>query len=661
MSENQIVINDVSGPIQARLYQMIGPTLGLQAFLDMASELRLEERREIVDQALLVVRDLYVHRPLKEAQLAVQPVRRLELMRLDLERRRRRAEKVGRTVEAKELPHPVFFHQELTEIFTSVRDRHMRYLLPFPFRGSWATLGFEMEAVHEEAVQATRSLDARRVDAPRVGDHGSIDRDYIVTRVLAEELDEGYFQPGVKVVSWNGAAIETAVAHNGDKTAGSNIAARHARGLFRLTLRPLWTSPPPQQDWVIIGYRVPDEDGPEGWSRTVRYARFGWWVIPSPTAYWTGQVSTPVVGSVRVPRRPRRPQPVELSESTDQETAALRKVRYLNTQQHIYCSPKNGYGTAPGGKALPPQERVPIFLKALKDKHPFWGEAYRLKTPEGTFGYLRIFTFEVRVPEFIEQLRELLPQLPGAGAEDGSAGAQDGQAGLILDVRDNGGGQIAAGETLLQMLTPHKIAPMRFELLCNAATFDLCQALDRRGQPGEWADWSRSIERGSEIGALFSSGHPITPKEDLHSHRGVYRGPVVLVVNALSYSTTDILAAGFKDHRIGRILSTDDNIGAGGANTVSHEDLVRVAGRRLGLRRLPMGAAMQLALRRAIRVGPAAGTPLEALGIELEEEPLKDRRYFMKKVDVLYKNAFLLQEAAEMLREGVLPESPEDE
>jgi hypothetical protein len=656
MSENQIVINDVSEPIGARLNQMIGPTLGLQAFLDMASELGLAERLEIVDQALLVVRDLYVHRPLKEAQLAVQPVRRLELMRLDLERRRRRAQKVGHTLEAEELPHPVFFHQELTEIFTSVRDRHMRYLLPFPFRGSWATLGFEMEAVHEEAFQATRSLDARRVDAPRVGDRGSIDRDYIVTRVLAEELDEGYFQPGVKVVSWNGAAIETAVAHNGDKTAGSNLAARHARGLFRLTLRPLWTSPPPQQDWVIIGYRVPDEDGPEGWSRAVRYARFGWWVIPSRTAYRTGQVSTPVVGSVRVPRRPRRPQPVELSESTDQETAALRKVRYLNTQQHIYCGPRNDYGTAPGGKDLPPQEREPVFLQALKDKHPFWGEAYRLKTPEGTFGYLRIFTFEVRVSEFIEQLRELLPQLPGSGG-----GAGDGQAGLILDVRDNGGGQIAAGETLLQMLTPHKIAPMRFELLCNAATFDLCQALGRLGQPGEWADWSRSIERGSEIGALFSSGHPITPKGALPSHRGVYRGPVVLVVNALSYSTTDILAAGFKDHRIGRILSTDDNIGAGGANTVSHGDLVRVAGRSLGLRRLPMGAAMQLALRRAIRVGPAAGTPLEALGIELEEAPLKDRRYFMKKVDVLYKNACLLQEAVGMLREGVLPEPPEAE
>jgi C-terminal processing protease CtpA/Prc len=632
MAHTQLIIQDVSAPVRERLEKQAGPTLSLQAFLVTAAELGIEDRLTLIDQALRLFRDLYVNRPLKEAQLAVQPVRRLELMRLDLERRRRRALARGEDLDSIPLRHPVYFHGEMTEIFTSVRDRHMRYLLPHPFRGSWATLGFEVEAVHGDEA-ATRALDARRVGAPAPVDRRMIDRDFVVSRVLGEDLDGGRFRPGVKVVSWNGAPIENAVEHNGDKSAGSNVAARHARGLHRLTLRPLWTSPPPQQDWVIIGYE--DDTG------QLRHVKFDWFVIPSRSAWWSRDVK--VVGSVRVPRRPR-PRPLRLTESVDQETAALRQLRYQNTRRAVYCSASGEYGHQPVG--VPRLEREPVFLQASPGQHPFWGEAYRLHTPDGVFGYLRIFTFEVNREGFAAQLRELLPQLPAAA--DGT------QGGIILDVRDNGGGQIEAGEALLQMLTPRRIEPIRFEFPVNGATFDLCGALQRHRLPGEWQGWQRSIERGSEIGALFSVGYPITPPEALQD-RGLYRGPVVLVVNALSYSTTDILAAGFKDHQVGRILSTDDNIGAGGANTASHEDLRRVAGEALGLRPLPHGASMQLALRRAIRVGAAAGTPLEALGIELDERPGRDRRYYMQREDVLYKNVCLLGEAVEMLRERVLP------
>ena len=43
-------------------------------------------------------------------------------------------------------------------------------------------------------------------------------------------------------------------------------------------------------------------------------------------------------------------------------------------------------------------------------------------------------------------------------------------------------------------------------------------------------------------------------------------GPVVLITDARCYSTTDIFAAGFQDHKVGTILGTDNNTGAGGAN-----------------------------------------------------------------------------------------------
>ena len=55
----------------------------------------------------------------------------------------------------------------------------------------------------------------------------------------------------------------------------------------------------------------------------------------------------------------------------------------------------------------------------------------------------------------------------------------------------------------------------------------------------------------------------------------VYYGPVVLITDALSYSATDIFAAGFQDNDVGKVLGTGGNTGAGGANFWSLDDLLR--------------------------------------------------------------------------------------
>jgi C-terminal processing protease CtpA/Prc len=36
-----------------------------------------------------------------------------------------------------------------------------------------------------------------------------------------------------------------------------------------------------------------------------------------------------------------------------------------------------------------------------------------------------------------------------------------------------------------------------------------------------------------------------------------YFGPVILIIDALCYSTTDMFAAGFQDHNIGEVLGAD--------------------------------------------------------------------------------------------------------
>jgi len=64
--------------------------------------------------------------------------------------------------------------------------------------------------------------------------------------------------------------------------------------------------------------------------------------------------------------------------------------------------------------------------------------------------------------------------------------------------------------------------------------------------------WRPSIEQSVETGAAFSQGFPLLPEDAYNDIGQKYQGPVVLVTDALCYSTTDIFAAGFQDHHIGR-------------------------------------------------------------------------------------------------------------
>ena len=121
-----------------------------------------------------------------------------------------------------------------------------------------------------------------------------------------------------------------------------------------------------------------------------------------------------------------------------------------------------------------------------------------------------------------------------------------------------------------------------------------------------------------------------------------YFGPVVLITNALCYSTTDIFVAGFKDHGIGTILGADENTGAGGANVWTHALIRRVlrsgrqsrnASLRARLRPLPKDAGLRVALRRTLRVRDHADTELEGLGVE------PDDFHRMTRNDLLHHNS----------------------
>src|ERR1700760_4934946 len=92
----------------------------LRKFLGGVTALKPRQHALIVDQAIVFLESFYAHLPLKSSMYAVDPVRRLKLLKHRLPQ-----------IEAEpSIAADLTFHAEMTDIFTSVRDMHTRYFLP---------------------------------------------------------------------------------------------------------------------------------------------------------------------------------------------------------------------------------------------------------------------------------------------------------------------------------------------------------------------------------------------------------------------------------------------------------------------------------------------------------------------------------------------------
>ncbi|MFE1833936.1 S41 family peptidase [Streptomyces sviceus] len=538
----------------------------LPDFLAGAGTLTLAERRLIVDQALLMLDQNYVHLPLKSAMYAVNPVQRLRVLRRRLERQ---------TEETK--PLEWLFHAELSEIFHSVRDLHTNYLLPAPYAGKIAFLPFLVE----------RYEDAR-------GEH------FMVTHV-AQGFSAPGFAPGVEITHWSGVPIAKAVDLNAARFAGSNAAARRSRGIQSLTLRPLVMHLPPFEEWVTVTYL--DAEG------TAHELRESWRIVDNNLLPSFVRAAAPTGAALAV------------GLDLDMDEANRAKV--------MLFAPK----VVARQQALEAGEAAPeVRAGEISSSMPKVFRAQEVQTAAGTFGYIRIFTFhELNVEGFINEFVRLLRQMPARG--------------LILDVRDNGGGVIWNSELALQTLTPRRVTPEPTQFINTPLNLRIC----RRNQEDLGA-WLPSMEQAVEIGATYSSAVALTPEDGANAIGQQYDGPVVLITSARCYSATDIFAAGFQDHQIGPVLGTDENTGAGGANVWEHKHLVDLltGDPETPYRPLPKGAGMRVAIRRSLRVGSNSGTPVEDLGIT------PDVAYRMTRRDLLEGNADLFERAGEILK-GLTP------
>lgn len=585
---------------------LLGNTGFLMDFLPGNDTLDVDQKKLVIDQARLLLSQFYANLPIKKASYAIDPDQRLRILR----------QRVGDMRDQS-------FHTEMLEIFKSLRDAHTNYGLPRSYHGRFAFLPFMMKVYFEN--------DVRR---------------FLLTNVLFK-FQHPLFKPGVEITHWNGTPIERAVMINAEREEGSNEAARFSFGLTSMTVKNLRFSLPPSEEWVIVTFKRDNGEKDD---------------ILLPWRIW----------DTRAEKRPDLRSDFEMSDTPDagdmatlislcvrvQQSHMVRKHLFAHsvvelTQRVTQVRERFSIGCeAIGTASFSGLDQLGVdtnMVSILPDVLQFSVVRY----DDVPYGYIRIRTFDhSNVNQFINEFIRILSMMP--------------ENGLIIDVRDNGGGRILNSEYLLQLLTPHRITPEPVQFISTPLTLELCRkpvravdqsTSDRLGIPldklrefatlrSHLADiWSDSLEQSVQTGATFSKALPLSDPGDANALGQRYHGPVALITNAQCYSATDIFIAGFRDHAIGTIVGVDENTGAGGANVFTHDGLLvpLLPEESSPIKPLPDGVMMRVAIRRCLRVGPNAGQPLENLGVR------PDLHHQLTKRDILEGDVDLLKRCAGIL------------
>lgn len=494
------------------------------------------------------------------------------------------------------------FHDWVVAAFSLVRDAHTLYVKPSPFKNAVAFLPFEMRPYTD-----------------------ATGRHYVVSRVLSATpgggLGHPFFAPGAEILQWGAEPIDSHVQRAAGRLPGGNPSALFMRGAFHCTVRPL--------AYVQIPF---DDEMPQA---TIRYRlaeSCQEHVITFPWLVATG-----------------------LNHGTGFATTAFSVsplTRWNSICGHLlHCA-----YAAPTPTPANEPEMVSSLPGVFVVHHSGnWEDLRDPKNPNARFGYVRIRAFSDdsamnSADAMVSEFRRILTLLDQTAPD-----------GLVLDIRSNPGGEIPAAEQMLQMLTPRSIQPQLFHLANTPAVLALLDKIKSTNlgslSPDDQARLIRAqVELGPWLhdasgtplphGDRLTSGQPLTPPASANAIGQIYQGPVVLLVDGLTYSAADIFAAGFQDHGIGVVFGLNDTTGGGGANLWGHADLVSNVGplEGTGLEDLPGDASMTLAVRRCSRVELFAGQPVEDVGVKV------DRLYHPDSAeDVIHDCPGMIREARALL------------
>lgn len=249
-------------------------------------------------------------------------------------------------------------------------------------------------------------------------------------------------------------------------------------------------------------------------------------------------------------------------------------------------------------------------------------------TSSGRFGFLRLDSFvpSLSTAGAIALIRSIL--LQDFADTDG----------LIIDVRDNGGGIVMYADMLVQLFSPQNVQPGQMRILATP----LNELVFNVGNLGAKTVWSKAIQDARTLNHPFSQPLNIT-SDNLANYLGQsWFKSVAILTNANCYSACDLFAASMQDHEAAVIIGEDHTTGAGGANVMKHSQFLKIMDDKnevTDLEALPFGQEIRVSWRQAIRSGKHAGELIENAGVasdiiipRVEQDLYHDEAFLMERV-----------------------------
>jgi hypothetical protein len=482
----------------------------------------LAEKKIVIDQAQLVMNDIFVHRDLKLATFGteIDPIPMIKKLSDQVEGLSDRA-----------------LHRELIQIFQKQYDRHTTYVLPEPY----ACYRSLLPVAFKEVVK-------------RDGTTG------IFVSSLSEIPEIQALSPnlaltvGDELLQYEGKEVEEAIQLNMPLTFGANAPAMRRRGISLLSFKSQKFYLAPVDDSITMTLK--NRQGQ----------------VYTASLQWIAR------GDLKC---------------LNKETPTARNSQLASDDFQIEFNQIFR-------KQNRPHSNKSLAHEAFKTT-PEPTLKYRIVRNEyGDYGHILLESFLPEKLSVLEVAEEIKKILLGFEKTDG----------LIIDLRDNGGGYIQLAHIMVQLFTPADQMQLLFRLKNSAANRHYMYTTQSTD------DFTIALREAEARGDQYTLPLPFYKEGALEKIGQYYFRPVSVFTNANCYSSCDMFSALMQDQKAAIIFGEDSTTGAGGANNHFQASFVKSLNEDLGpFQKLPASQDMVFAFRQSIRTGPSAGVLIENMGI----------------------------------------------
>ena len=501
--------------------------------LEMAlPDYTLDNKKDVVDQAKLILNEMFVHRAIKLENFGTQidPLPMLANLEQNME---------GLSTAA--------FHGKMRQIFQAQRDLHTSYQLSFPYLCYRSLIPVEFKEVI--------GVDGQKVIAVK-----NVLASEEITKILPDTSILDRIQIGDVLLEYGGKDINDVMSELMVDSAGANPDADRREAVSLIGFVSQKQKVAPTADSIILKLK----------------SRFG--KIYTVTVPWLSKENeTCLKPSKALPLMPKH-------------NVAENEIR--NEINDIFRSP------------------VKVSSNKINETGPGWkttGESIlRYKTINNEYGRFGVFDFDsfspttLGIDELIQVFKNVL-ETEFAKTD-----------GIIIDLRDNGGGYISLAEGLVELFNAQNTQPAGFRMRATPAVSHYVN-----GTMPATNEFRMSLSEAVARGSYYTEPKQIDVTATMNKRGQSYFRPVAILNNANCYSSCDLFSALMQDHGAAVVFGEDRNTGAGGANNVQLTDVLKQLGAENPgpFEKLPFGQNIGFAFRQMIRVGLHAGELIEDIGV----------------------------------------------